>query len=155
MELRHWLAVHVFIYWIVYHKGKEIFLLSQVQNQIADLKEEVAEQVHTLDNKITESIFATEPTPEEPPLTATELAPASATTNRQILELKDRIHRNSNLLRFLISEPLSVQFSVWRRGEAAAGRAGGGGGGQCLTFNWVNHNAGGAVDDGEFGEFFL
>jgi hypothetical protein len=115
----------------------------------------VAEQVHTLDNKITESIFATEPTPEEPPLTATELAPASATTNRQILELKDRIHRNSNLLRFLISEPLSVQFSVWRRGEAAAGRAGGGGGGQCLTFNWVNHNAGGAVDDGEFGEFFL
>jgi hypothetical protein len=116
----------------------------------------VAEQVHTLDNKITESIFATEPTPEEP-LAVTELAPASATTNRQILELKDRIHRNSNLLRFLISEPLSVQFSVWRRGEAAAGRAGGGGGGQCLTFNWVNHNAGGAVDDGEFwiGEFVL
>ena len=66
--------------------------------------------------------------------------------SRQILELKDRIHRNSNLLRFLISEPLSVQFSVWRRQEVAVGR---GGGSQCLTFNWVSHNAGGAVDDGE------
>jgi hypothetical protein len=147
------LAVHLVIYLRGKHKreAKNLYsILSQVQNQIADLKEEVAEQVNTLDNKITESIFATEPAPEEPLHNTTELAPASATTNRQILEIKDRIHRNSNLLRFLISEPLSVQFSVWRRGEAAAGRAGGGGGGQCLTFNWVNHNAGGAVDDGKF-----
>jgi hypothetical protein len=106
----------------------------------------VAEQVNTLDNKITESIFASEPVASE------ETAPAelvhastSSTTSRQILELKDRIHRNSNLLRFLISEPLSVQFSVWRHQEVTVGR---GGGGQCFTFNWVNHNAGGAVDDG-------
>jgi hypothetical protein len=109
------------------------------------LKEEVAEQVSTLHNKITENIFATEP--EDP--AATELPPApaaAAITNRQILELKDRIHRNSNLLRFLISEPLSVQFSLWRRQEMAVGR---GGGGQCFTFNWVSHNAGGAVDDGK------
>ena len=109
----------------------------------------MAEQVSTLDNKITESIFAT----DEPPTAETAAAPTelvhaatSATTSRQILELKDRIHRNSNLLRFLISEPLSVQFSVWRRQEVAVGR---GGGSQCLTFNWVSHNAGGAVDDGE------
>ena len=126
-------------------------LFLQVQTQIADLKEEVADQVNTLDNKITESIFASEPAAEEPP-SSTEVVPtttssssSAAITNRQILELKDRIHRNSNLLRFLISEPLSVQFSVWRRGEVAANR---GSGGQCLTFNWVNHNAGGAVDDG-------
>ena len=53
--------------------------------------------------------------------------------------------RNCNTLRFLCSEPLSVQFSLWYKGELTLGRDTED---QLVPFNWVNSNVGGAVVDG-------
>ena len=59
--------------------------------------------------------------------------------------------RNCNTLRFLCSEPLSVQFSLWYRGEVALGRnSQEDQQQQIVPFNWVNSNIGGAVVDGRF-----
>ena len=69
----------------------------------------------------------------------------SVGVTRAILELKNKLHKNCNTLRFLCSEPLSVQFSVWNKGEMSIPRA------QIqeqVPFNWVNCNIGGAVEDG-------
>ena len=56
------------------------------------------------------------------------------------------LFRNCNTLRFLCSEPLSVQFSLWYKGELVMARDTED---QLVPFNWVNSNIGGAVVDGE------
>ena len=56
------------------------------------------------------------------------------------------LSRNCNTLRFLCSEPLSVQFSLWYKGELVMARDTED---QLVPFNWVNSNIGGAVVDGE------
>merc|ERR1711962_120193 len=68
----------------------------------------------------------------------------STGTNRQIMDLKNRLHSNCNTLRFLCSEPLSVQFSIWSKKEIKVPLTGDS---EVVPFNWVNCNSGGAVDD--------
>ena len=49
--------------------------------------------------------------------------------------------------RFLCSEPLSVQFSMWNKNEMSIPREGDTEW-RCVCFNWINCNQGGAIDDG-------
>ena len=53
--------------------------------------------------------------------------------------------------RFLCSEPLSVQFSMWNKNEMMIPR--GEDDWRCLCFNWINCNVGGAIDDGKMWTF--
>lgn len=61
-----------------------------------------------------------------------------------ILSLKSFI-----VFRFLCSEPLSVQFSMWNKNEMSIPRDGDSDW-RCVCFNWINCNVGGAIDDGKF-----
>ena len=61
-------------------------------------------------------------------------------------ELEPGLSRNCKTLRFLVSEPLSVQFSLWYKGEMTLARDSQE---ELVPFNWVNSNIGGAVVDGE------
>ena len=36
---------------------------------------------------------------------------------KAVLDLKNKMHKNCNTLRFLCSEPLSVHWSVWYKGK--------------------------------------
>ena len=51
--------------------------------------------------------------------------------------------------RFLCSEPLSVQFSMWNKNEMSIPRDQDADW-RCVCFNWINCNVGGAIDDGQF-----
>ena len=64
---------------------------------------------------------------------------------KAVLDLKNKMHKNCNTLRFLCSEPLSVQWSVWYKGDFKIEK---GESEDIVPFNWVNCNAGGAVVDG-------
>ena len=55
------------------------------------------------------------------------------------------LSQNCNTLRFLCSEPLSVQWSVWHKGELGLDKHEKE---EIVPFNWVNCNVGGAVEDG-------
>lgn len=119
---------------------KNIELNSKVTATIDNLKEEVNEKVAVLDSRVTDSMFSCGEMdiPEDQ-----ETEPATVAT-RQILDLKNKLHHNCNTLRFLCSEPLSVQFSIWSKKETKVGLTEQN---QVLPFNWVNCNSGGAVDD--------
>ena len=65
---------------------------------------------------------------------------------RAVLDLKNKMHKNCNTLRFLCSEPLSVQWSVWYKGDFTLEK---GVSEDIVPFNWVNCNVGGAVEDGK------
>merc|ERR1712002_1454082 len=118
---------------------KNIDLNAKVTATMDNLKEEVNEKVAVLDNKLTDSMFSGEvDIPED-----LEFEPAKVAT-RQILDLKNKLHHNCNTLRFLCSEPLSVQFSIWNKKEVKVGLTEDN---QIIPFNWVNCNSGGAVDD--------
>ena len=115
---------------------KNIELNSKVQVSIHDLKEEVA----MIDNKLNDSMFENN---DIGPMMDVE---DSAGATRAILDLKNKLHKNCNTLRFLCSEPLSIQFSVWNKGELAIPRDESE---KQVLFNWVNCNVGGAVEDGK------
>merc|ERR1712002_1128420 len=118
---------------------KNIDLNAKVSATMDNLKEEVNEKVAVLDNKLTDSMFSGEvDIPED-----LEFEPAKVAT-KQILDLKNKLHHNCNTLRFLCSEPLSVQFSIWNKKEVKVGLTEDN---QIIPFNWVNCNSGGAVDD--------
>jgi len=113
---------------------KNIELNSKVQVSIHDLKEEVA----MIDSKLNDSMFENN---DIGPMMDVE---DSAGATRAILDLKNKLHKNCNTLRFLCSEPLSIQFSVWNKGELAIPRDESE---KQVLFNWVNCNVGGAVED--------
>jgi len=117
---------------------KNIELNSKVQATISNLKEEVNDKVALIDSKLTDTMFNND---EDLPLDDSE---PSKATNRQIMDLKNRLHHNCNTLRFLCSEPLSVQFSIWSKKEIKVPLKGDP---EVVPFNWVNCNSGGAVDD--------
>merc|ERR1712002_623525 len=118
---------------------KNIDLNAKVSATMDNLKEEVNEKVAVLDNKLTDSMFSGEvDIPED-----LEFEPAKVAT-KQILDLKNKLHHNCNTLRFLCSEPLSVQFSIWSKRETKVALTEPA---QELSSNWVNCNSGGAVDD--------
>merc|ERR1712223_1701160 len=87
---------------------KNIELNSKVQATISNLKEEVNDKVAMMDTKLTDTMF--NDNGNDLPLDDSE---PSTGTNRQIMDLKNRLHSNCNTLRFLCSEPLSVQFSIF------------------------------------------
>merc|ERR1711953_1321159 len=82
------------------------------QETISNLKEEVNDKVAMMDTKLTDTMF--NDNGNDLPLDDSE---PSTGTNRQIMDLKNRLHSNCNTLRFLCSEPLSVQFSIWSKKE--------------------------------------
>lgn len=117
---------------------KNIELNSKVQTSIQDFKEDVNEKVSMLDNRINDSTF------EDNDFGDINGVEESTGATRAILELKNKLHKNCNTLRFLCSEPLSVQFSAWNKGETKIPREDSE---EQISFNWVNCNAGGAVED--------
>ena len=119
---------------------KNIELNSKVQATISNLKEEVNDKVAMMDTKLTDTMF--NDNGNDLPLDDSE---PSTGTNRQIMDLKNRLHSNCNTLRFLCSELLSVQFSIWSKKEIKVPLTGDS---KVVPFNWVNCNSGGAVDDG-------
>ena len=119
---------------------KNIELNSKVQATISNLKEEVNDKVALMDSKLTDTMFN-----NEDDLPMDDSSEPSKATNRQIMDLKNRLHHNCNTLRFLCSEPLSVQFSIWSKKEIKVPLTGDP---EVVPFNWVNCNSGGAVDDG-------
>ena len=122
---------------------KNIDLNSKVQTSLHDLKEEMNQRISGSDPKPTDdSMFDSNDIEEF----LNNGFDESAGAMRAILDLKNKLHRNCNTLRFLCSEPLSVQFSIWHKGELEMGRDGEN---QLVTFNWVNSNVGGAVIDGK------
>ena len=126
---------------------KNLDMNAKIQVSIADLKEEVNEKVQIMDNKLMDNIFDT--STDYVPNDCQEQSPGSA---KAILDLKNKLHQNCNTLRFLCSEPLSVQFSMWNKNEVAVPR---GDDSRKLCFNWINCNTGGAIDDGKNDIFFF
>lgn len=120
---------------------KNIDVNAKVQATVDTLREEVQEQIAIIDNKVEDTMYNTEN--NIPMEEGQDLSPAP---NRLIAELRDKLHRNSNLLRFLISEPLSCQFSISRKEDFHA-TDDERGMGQLLPFNRVKCNMGGAVED--------
>jgi len=117
---------------------KHIDLNSKVQSSIHDFKEEINEKVAIIDNKINDNMFEGNDNDQ-----ITDLD-ESVGASKAILDLKNKLHKNCNTLRFLCSEPLSIQFSVWNKGETKISREGSE---DQILFNWVNCNVGGAVED--------
>ena len=119
---------------------KNIELNSKVQTSIADLKEDFVEKVNIIENKLVDNMFE-----NNNAFIADDNNDQSPSTMKAILELKNKLHQNCNTLRFLCSEPLSVQFSVWNKNDIDVPR---GDEWRCLCFNWINCDIGGAIDDG-------
>jgi len=118
-------------------------LNAKVQASIHDLREEVIEKVTVVEHKIIENQFdngGTDYIINEP-----EDAEGARGTQKAIVDLKNKLHQNCNTLRFLCSEPLSVQFSMWNKNEMLIPRSDEEW--RCLCFNWINCNVGGAIDD--------
>ena len=92
---------------------KNIELNARVQASITDLKEEVIEKVTIVENKIIDNQFENNGHDFLPSDCSEPNAPGTA---KAILDLKNKLHQNCNTLRFLCSEPLSVQFSMWNKG---------------------------------------
>ena len=127
--------------------SKNIELNAKVQASIHDLREEVIEKVNIVEHKIIDNAFDNGP---DFPVTITTSEPDQAQTPgtaKAILDLKNKLHQNCNTLRFLCSEPLSVQFSMWNKNEMNIPRDSDDW--RCVCFNWINCNVGGAIDDGK------
>ena len=120
--------------------NKSVDLNSKIQSSIHDFKDEVNLKVAVIDSKINEAIF------NEYKFPIDNTIEDSTGAARAILDLKNKLHKNCNTLRFLCSEPLSVQFSIWNKGELKVPQEENE---KLLTFNWINCNVGGAVVDGE------
>jgi len=119
---------------------KNIELNSKVTATISNLKEDMNEKVSQMDSKLNETMFSN----DDLPLDDNEPEVVAKVATKQILDLKNKLHHNCNTLRFLCSEPLSVQFSIWNKKEVKVGLTEDN---QIIPFNWVNCNSGGAVDD--------
>merc|ERR1719348_936429 len=125
---------------------KNVELNSKVQTSIHDLRDEVIEKVNVVEHKIIENQFEngndfTVNISNEQDQSNSSSSPGTA---KAIVDLKNKLHQNCNTLRFLCSEPLSVQFSMWNKNEVAVPR---GDDSRKLCFNWINCNTGGAIDD--------
>ena len=139
--------------------SKNIELNAKVQASIHDLREEVIEKVNIVEHKIIENQF--DNGMDFPAVTiATDSSDQQQTpgTAKAVLDLKNKLHQNCNTLRFLCSEPLSVQFSMWNKNEMSIPRDSDEW--RCVCFNWINCNVGGAIDDGKkekkiFGGFII
>jgi len=118
---------------------KNIELNSKVQASITSLKDEVNQKVAKIDDKYTDSLYQNNVSDDSPD----EQQPTGKVT-KQILDLKNKLHHHCNSLRFLCSEPLSVQFSMWNKKEVTVSRTGSQ---EVVLFDWVNCNVGGAIDD--------
>jgi len=120
---------------------KNIDVNAKVQATVDSLREEVNEQIAVIDNKVEDTMYNIENN-----IPIEEGQDLSPNPNRLIIELREKLHRNSNLLRFLISEPLSCQFSINRKEDfhATEDQVGMG---QLVPFNRVKCNMGGAVED--------
>ena len=79
-----------------------------MQTSIADLKEDFVEKVNIIENKLVEN---------NNEFIADDCNEQSPNSMKAILDLKNKLHKNCYTLRFLCSEPLSVQFSVWNKNE--------------------------------------
>jgi len=122
---------------------KNIELNSKVQASIHDLRDEVIEKVNVVEHKIIDNQFGNG---QAFPLELNNEADSgSPRTTKAILDLKNKLHQNCNTLRFLCSEPLSVQFSMWNKNEMCIPRDSEDW--RCVCFNWINCNVGGAIDD--------
>jgi len=124
---------------------KNVELNSKVQTSIHDLRDEVIEKVNVVEHKLIENQFEngndfTVNISNEP-----EPSSSSPGTAKAIVDLKNKLHQNCNTLRFLCSEPLSVQFSMWNKNEMCIPRDSDDW--RCVCFNWINCNVGGAIDD--------
>merc|ERR1719357_611405 len=117
---------------------KNIELNSKVTATISNLKEDMNEKVSQMDSKLNETMFAN----DDLPLDDNEPEVVAKVATKQILDLKNKLHHNCNTLRFLCSEPLSVQFSIWNKKEVKVGLTEDN---QIIPFNWVNCNSVGAL----------
>jgi len=124
---------------------KNIELNSKVQSSIHDLRDEVIEKVNIVEHKIIENQFENG---NDFPMAVTndQQEPGTPGTAKAIVDLKNKLHQNCNTLRFLCSEPLSVQFSMWNKNEMSIPRDQDADW-RCVCFNWINCNVGGAIDD--------
>jgi len=115
---------------------KNIEMNSKVQSSIHELREEL------------NSRSAEHTEIELPELSSSDLADTGTGSGwiKAVLDLKNKLHSNCNTLRFLCSEPLSVQFSLLYKGELSLPRESDRHQ-EVLPFNWVNSNIGGAVVD--------
>jgi len=123
---------------------KNIEMNSKVQSSIHDLRDEVIEKVNIIEHKIIENQF--ENGHDLPLVTNDAQEPGTPGTAKAIVDLKNKLHQNCNTLRFLCSEPLSVQFSMWNKNEMSIPKDGDSDW-RCVCFNWINCNVGGAIDD--------
>lgn len=123
--------------------SKNIDMNSKVQGSIQELKHELNTKVAEIDEKLNNLDF-----------NDNNQADIVTITNgddngdlgwvRAVLDLKNKLHKNCNTLRFLCSEPLSVQWSVWHKGDMVLEKDLSE---DLMPFNWVNCNVGGAVED--------
>jgi len=122
--------------------NKNIEINSKVQGSLHDMKEELNNKVAEIDAKLN-NINISE-TPDN------MIAVTNGDDNsdlgwvRAVLDLKNKLHKNCNTLRFLCSEPLSVHWSVWYKGDFSLEK---GLDEDIVPFNWVNCNVGGALED--------
>jgi len=122
---------------------KNIDMNSKVQGTIHDLKNELNTKVAEIDEKLNNLDFNDNNQ-------ANIVTIANGDDNgdlgwvRAVLDLKNKLHKNCNTLRFLCSEPLSVQWSVWFKGDMVLEKDRSE---DLMPFNWVNCNVGGAVED--------
>ena len=122
--------------------SKNIEINSKVQGSLHDLKNELDLKVAEIDEKLNNLNF------NDNNDTMVTLSNGPDTGNgwvRAVLDLKNKLHKNCNTLRFLCSEPLSVQWSVWHKGEFTLDKELEE---DVMPFNWVNCNVGGSVEDG-------
>jgi len=121
---------------------KNIDMNSKVQGSIQELKHELNTKVAEIDEKLNNLDFNDN--------NQADITITNGDDNgdlgwvRAVLDLKNKLHKNCNTLRFLCSEPLSVQWSVWHKGDMVLEKDLSE---DLMPFNWVNCNVGGAVED--------
>ena len=121
---------------------KNIEINSKVQSSLHDLKNELNSKVAEIDEKLNNLNFQDN---NDNMVTLSNGPDTGDGWVRAVLDLKNKLHKNCNTLRFLCSEPLSVQWSVWHKGEFTLDKELEE---DVMPFNWVNCNVGGAVEDG-------
>ena len=121
---------------------KNIEINSKVQGSLHDLKNELDMKVAEIDEKLNNLNFNDN---NDTMVTLSNGPDTGDGWVRAVLDLKNKLHKNCNTLRFLCSEPLSVQWSVWHKGEFTLDKELEE---DVMPFNWVNCNVGGSVEDG-------
>ena len=124
--------------------SKNIEINSKVQGSLHDLKNELNTKVAEIDEKLNNLNFNSDN--NDNLVTLSNGPDTGDGWVRAVLDLKNKLHKNCNTLRFLCSEPLSVQWSVWHKGEFTLDKELEE---DVMPFNWVNCNVGGAVEDGK------